>query len=169
MNVRLIYRSNHQFSESFSDFQVKVAREKTLVKVSFKEIADSRYASFSLPVGKAAQLAHATNVQAVLDGTEPINFSVTETSATINVRLRYSSGEKTYWEQLSDFNVAVMRKGTRVKLTLKEKGDSRYFSCSLTLAKAVQLAHAINMHAVSEGGGPIRFTVTETSAKAIAA
>jgi hypothetical protein len=169
MHVRLNYRSGLQYSQGFSNFQAKVFREGTRVNVSFKEKSDSSYAKFSLPAAKAAQLSHAINLQAVLEGTVPISFSVTETPARTNVRLTYSSGLKEYWEPMPDFDVTISRKGTRVKVSFKEKGDFRYFAFSLPVAKAVQLAHAINLHAVSDGAEPIHFEVMETPAKAVAA
>jgi hypothetical protein len=87
----------------------------------------------------------------------------------MNARLTYSSGQQ-YSETLSDFDIKVLRNGTRVKVSFKTKGsDWGYLSFSLPLAKAQQLAHAINVQVVSDGAEPVRFAVTDTPAKTAAA
>ena len=82
MNVRLTYKdSGQQYSEYFSNFDVKVSRGSNgRVKVSFKQKDGNGqgYAAFSLPRDKSRQLAHGILVQTSSEGAEPVQFSVEE-------------------------------------------------------------------------------------------
>jgi len=80
MNFRLTYRSGMQYSDNLSNFDVKVSRTATRIKVSFKQKDEKGwgYASFSLPIAKAEQLSHAILTAASSDGVEPVQFSVEE-------------------------------------------------------------------------------------------
>ena len=78
MNVHLTYQSGQSYSEYFSNFEAKVSRGTKRVKVSLKEKQNGHgYASFSLPLDKAQQLAHAILVAAMGD-VKPIEFTVEE-------------------------------------------------------------------------------------------
>jgi hypothetical protein len=78
MNVRLVYQSGQQYSEHFSDFDVKVSRGTTRVRASFKEKGGGRgYSAWSLPLDKAQQLAYAL-LTACAGDAKPVEFGVEE-------------------------------------------------------------------------------------------
>ncbi|HXJ14120.1 MAG TPA: hypothetical protein VNH19_17730 [Candidatus Limnocylindrales bacterium] len=79
MNVHLTYQSGQSYSDYFEKFSVTVSGGgMKRVKISIREQKNGRgYASFSLPVEKAQQLAHA--ILAASAGIEqPIEFTVEE-------------------------------------------------------------------------------------------
>ncbi len=80
MNVHLTYHSGQSYSEYFSDFGVKVSahgNKRIKVAIRQKEPDTKGYASLSLPVEKAQQLAYAI-LAASPGNAEPIEFSVEE-------------------------------------------------------------------------------------------
>jgi hypothetical protein len=80
MNVNLTYRSGVEYSESFSNYKVKVSLSGggKRVHISFREKENGKpYASFTLPYKKARQLAHAMLAESFGDA-EPIEFSIDE-------------------------------------------------------------------------------------------
>jgi len=83
MNVALTYQSGQQYSEYFSNIDIKVSRGTKgmkRVRVSFREKTDGKqgHVSFSLPPKKAKQLAHAILMACVDDDVKPIEFSMEE-------------------------------------------------------------------------------------------
>jgi len=79
MNVHLTYNSGQSYSETLSDFTVKVSGGgMRRLKVSFRQKENGHgQAQFSLPAEKAQQLAYA--ILAATAGVElPIEFNVQE-------------------------------------------------------------------------------------------
>lgn len=90
MNLHLTYTSGQSYSEYFSNFRVTVSRKNVKrVHVSFREkenendpqsltLKPKTYASFSLPIDKAQQLAYAILTATAAGDTSPIEFAVNE-------------------------------------------------------------------------------------------
>jgi|HubBroStandDraft_6_1064221.scaffolds.fasta_scaffold02488_10 hypothetical protein len=79
MNVQLTYQSGQQYSEHFAEFKVTVSGGgRKRIRISFKEKESGHgFATFTLPVEKGQQLAHA--ILAAAAGIEdPIVFEVEE-------------------------------------------------------------------------------------------
>jgi hypothetical protein len=87
MHVNLTYRSGVEYSESFSNYKVKVSVSGggKRVHVSIREKENGKpYASFTLPYKKARQLAHAILTISMGD-VDPIEFAVDESTVARNV------------------------------------------------------------------------------------
>ena len=81
MKVRLTYQSGQQYTERLSNFDVKITRERTRVRVSFREKGSTwGYSSWSLSPDKSQVLAHAI-LTACAGDVKPIEFSVEEPPA----------------------------------------------------------------------------------------
>ncbi|MGC1418347.1 MAG: hypothetical protein WA817_23885 [Candidatus Acidiferrum sp.] len=85
MNVHLTYQSGQSYSETLSNFDVKVSRGPKRVKISFKEKGNGHgYSSLSLQAAKAQQLAHAI-LTACTGDVKPIEFAIEEPPITQDV------------------------------------------------------------------------------------
>ncbi len=82
MNITLTYQSGQQYSETLTDFTVKVSRAThglERLHVSFRQKEGGHgYTAFSLPRKKAKQLAYAILTACAAEGVEPVEFRVEE-------------------------------------------------------------------------------------------
>jgi len=85
MNAQLTYWSGQSYSQRFVKVRVKVARSSSGKRVHFSfrenESGSKSYASFSLPIDKSAQLAHAILTVCAGDLLQPVEFEVDESGA----------------------------------------------------------------------------------------